>query len=164
MKIRSLPSLLLFSAIALGAGAVACSSGSDATSASTARQQADALATDPIACETSADCCIVQDNCMAVALLVSAKDRETAEQLLASAPAPADGCFGCNAPMVQVTCESHVCVGTQIQYGAFDGGVAASSAGALSANHCGSVPGVTGMAAPRGDLTTQSKWGCGVGF
>ena len=132
--------------------ALGCSdSGNSPDSTVDPRSQAYALATDPIPCTATADCCVVEDGCMATMLMVSSGDRSRTAEYLSRAPRT--DCLSCITPAVQVDCRLGHCVAFRIVPG--DGGVGFPP-GDFSTSHCGVLTVPPGwQEAPAGMMKTR---------
>ncbi|HEY3357599.1 MAG TPA: hypothetical protein VGQ83_30385 [Polyangia bacterium] len=142
--------LVLAAALAL----CACSSSSSPNT----REEALTYARDHIACTSTADCCAVQDGCLARMLLVSAADRDTVTQLLADAPM--DMCLACITPPVQVDCRQGECVMVAMTGGDYN------DVGPFMQDHCGALELPAGWteapaSVPAGPRSPATVIGCG---
>jgi hypothetical protein len=114
---------------------------------------ADAPPPPNLTCRNDADCCIVIDNCMAIAYLYSKAPGATGVGFGAN-----DGgvCLACIPPAVQVRCASGQCVGEKLS---------SVYEGALVKNHCGPVI-LTDAGTASPDQVAyagapQTSWSCG---
>jgi hypothetical protein len=103
-----------------------------------------------IACTVDTDCCVVTDDCTQSAVVVSAADKDTVANLYRSADM--NRCTACIAQLVEVACQSGVCVGTLLDFPGPGGG---NPDPRLAADHCGSI---NSSLPPK---STGSIFGCG---
>jgi hypothetical protein len=105
------------------------------------------------ACRDDSDCCIVIDNCMAMAYLYSKAPGATGQPSFPGSGR--DTCAACIPPAVQVRCDSGQCVGEK---------VSSVYSGPLNQNHCGPVALPDGGAAlyyqPAYAGAQQTSWSC----
>jgi hypothetical protein len=90
-------------------------------------------AADDLPCETAADCCAVIDQCRSLGLVVSRKDQSTVRALIDSAEEVP--CTKCGATLVQVSCESNLCVGRSV---ALETGIGSFDS-PFAMDHCGTL-------------------------
>ena len=114
---------------------------------------ADAPPPPNLTCRNDLDCCIVIDDCMAIAYLYSKAPGAIGPPSFPSNP---DVCLACIPPAVQVRCASGQCVGEKIP---------SVYEGALVKNHCGPIVLTdAGTASPYQVAyagAPQTSWSCG---
>jgi hypothetical protein len=112
----------------------------------------DATGLTDLACVTDADCCVVYASCHDTLVLVTAKNRDSAEAAFtAMKTKPDPNCWPCVPPAVEVSCRAGRCVAERL--GEADPFELRHT---LSAPHCGSQLKPDGGAPASNGLTTHS--------
>jgi len=157
MSYRPLCPWLLVALCALTAGCSSSSSGAGAADAGGTDAVADAgcqgddarwtsLTAGPIACTKNSDCCVIVNDCINAAQIVSASSETAAK---AAWPYCTSQCTHCISPAVSVFCSGGTCAGTVVPIGSLP-----DSGPNLMADHCG----VDGQA---GTPANKLLFGCG---
>jgi hypothetical protein len=113
----------------------------------------------PAACNTSADCCVVMDGCMATAYLVGKAEYSA---MVASIPSPDAGgaCVLCVHPAIQVQCQGGFCVGEEQSFYAEGTPFDRSHCGTITMSDASARMAASPAAASDGG-SSPSVWHCG---